>query len=226
MPAAAGVHVSAVASGTSVTSASRTSTGAGSIFTVLAESDITPNTPTDSKSNVYTAVTTATVAGGITSRLYDIVNGVGGASHTWSFGTGSSADLTIYAQESTGCLTVAARDQFNQGVDAATPFGNAVAITTTQADEIIIAAMHGNSATTPATHAESTGFTIQETVTTGGPNWTGCLATKVVAATGTYNASFTESGATTSGCHIVSYKASGGGGGGATVKQLSALGVG
>lgn len=226
MAAALGVTVAAVGSGTSVTTATRTSAAAGSVFNVFCISDATPNTPTDSKGNTYSAVTTLQTMSSINSRLYEVINGTGGASHTWSFGTPFSADLSIIADEKTGCLTAAARDQQTQGTDATSPYGDALSITTTQADEIISEYISGNSATNPATHTAGASFTLQESITTGGPNWTGASAHRVVAATGTYSGNFTENGASNSAVHIVSYKASGGGGGGVTVKALAALGVG
>lgn len=209
MAAALGVSVSAVGSGTSLTTATRTSAAASSTFHVTAIADSVLNTPTDSKSNVYTAATTNTTQSTINCRTYRKENGTGGALHTWTISTTGSANLTALVGEAVGVATASVLDQANQGTDAATPFGNAIAITTTQAGEIIFASLSGNSAVTPATHAESTGFTICETVTTGGPDWPGALAYKVVASTGTYNASFTEASGTNASVHIVSYKDAG-----------------
>lgn len=217
--------IASIGGGTTVTTVGVATAATGSTFVILVQADITPNTPTDSKSNVYTAVTAAITNSGIISRLYYCQNGTGGAAHTFTFTTGSSANLTIYFVEITGGLTAGILDQQNSVLDSASPF-TVTTGATTQAAEICVAAISGNSATTPATLAESTGYTIQASVLTGGPDWAGGIATKIIAATGAQTPSFTQSGGTTGGVHCATFKESGGGGGGATVKQLSALGVG
>jgi hypothetical protein len=202
-------------SATSVTTTGVATSATGSTFVVLVQADATINTPTDNKGNTYTAVTTSRANSGINSRMYYCENGAGGSGHTFTFTTGFSANLSIYAVEITGGLTSGILDQQNSIVDSSSPF-TVTTGATTQAAEISIAALSGNSGSSPATHAESTGYTIQAQVTTGGPDWPGCIASKVLSATGAQTPSFTESGASTGGVHCATFKESGGGGGGPT----------
>jgi len=211
----AGVTVPATASGNTCTTATRTSAASGSTFVVFCQADATPNTPTDNKGNTYTAVTTAVTNSSIVSRMYYCQNGTGGSGHTWTFTTPFSADLSMYVLEILGGLTTGILDAVNQVLDSSSPF-TVTSAATTQAAELAVAAMSGNSGTNPATHAESTGYTIRSEVTTGGPNWTGAIASKVLSATGAQTPSFTENGGTTAGVHIATFKEASGGGGALT----------
>lgn len=210
MAIAAGTSVAAHSAGsaTTVTSGSITTTASGSTFVVLIQADATLNTPTDSKGNTYTAVTAQVTNSGINSRMYYCQNGTGGSGHTFTFTTGFSANLSIYALEITGGLTSGILDQQNSTSDSASPYTTTTG-TTTQAAELAVAGLSGNSATTPATHAESTGYTIAAEVTTGGPDWPGCIAWKVLAATGAQTPSFTEASSSTGGVHCATFKEAG-----------------
>lgn len=207
MAISAGVSVAAHSAGsaTTLTSGSVTSAASGSTFVVFIQADSTLNTPSDSKGNTYTAVTAQTTNSGINSRMYYCQNGTGGASHTFTFTTGGSANLSIYALEILGGLTSGILDQQNSILDSASPY-TVTTPTTTQAAELAVACLSGNSAVTPATHAESTGYTKQCEVTTGGPDWPGALYTKVLSATGAQTPSFTEASSSTGGVHCATFK--------------------
>lgn len=225
MGIAVGVHASnAVGSGTSVTTAARTSAASGSTFIIGAVCNNSEfSSVADSKSNVYTLIGAAQTfdsAGGV--RLYYCQNGTGGASHTATLNVTSSAAHTVFFVEITGGLTSGILDQNNRANDTSSPFASP-GITTTQADEILISILGGNSGSNPATHAESTGFTIDETVTNGTTFYTGCIASRVVSSTGTYNSSFTETGGTNTGVIIASFKAAAGGGAGLEIPRNIAL---
>lgn len=226
MAIAVGQKVKGVFSGSSGTTAAITTAATGSVIVRLMEWDNTLNftSITDSKSNTYTQISVERTISTIKGRAYYKENATGGASHTFSGAVSSSANISLYVLEITGALTSGALDQSNSQTDAASPF-TSPSITTTQAAELIWAGLIGNSATTPATHAESTGFTIQNDVTTGGPDWTGCDASKIVASTGTYNSSFTENGGSSACVFIASFKESGGGGGAVKRNNLMLLGM-
>jgi hypothetical protein len=117
----------------------------------------------------------------------------------------------------------------NQAQDTSSPFGNAVSITPAAGSYLLVAFFGGNSGSNPATHAESQGFTILANTneTNGASLWTICIAHKSVTADGVtaYTAQFTESGASQGGIILAAFKELAAAGG-ATVKQLSALGVG
>jgi hypothetical protein len=149
--------------------------------------------------------------GGGRARLYYCQNGAGGAGHTATITVSGSAGITVLFLELTGGATSGILDQNSTGVnDTSSPF-TSQSITTTQAAEALISSLFGNSGANPATHAESTGFTVQAGAdeTNGSSFWTGCLASRIVAATGTYNSSFTESSGSNTAVHIASFKEAG-----------------
>lgn len=162
---------------------------------------------TDSVGNTYTqaGVERAPSAGTDHARLYYCQNAIGGASVTATLTVASSTNLEILLVELTG-MAAASFDQQNSNPDTATPFtsGN---ITTTTARQILVSLIIGDSGSNPATHAESTGFTVQSGAeeTNGASFWTGALATRPVTAIGTYGSSFTETGATRAAVFIASF---------------------
>lgn len=219
--------VKAVISGSSGTTAAIT-IAAGSVIARGMEWDNTINftSITDSRSQTHTIMDAERTVSSIKARAYRIENAAAGST-TFSGAVSSSANISLYVDEITGAPTSGSFDLAAGGTDSASPFGNAISITTTQAAELLWAFLAGNSGTTPATHAESTGFTVRQDVTTGGPDWTGCTATRVVASTGAYNASFTENGGTAGCVFIAGFKEDGSGGGGSTLAaRKSLLGVG
>lgn len=181
----------------------------------------------DSKSNTYTQLGALELdpdGGGSKSRYYYCQNGTGGAAHTATLTISGANSLEILFLEITGAAT-ASFDLGNGNQDTATPY-TSPSILTTQAAEMLVALWFGNSGSNPATHAESTGFTVQAGAeeTNGASFWTGCLATRIVASTASYNASFTETGSSRGVVYIAGFKEAAGGA--VVVKQLSALGVG
>lgn len=173
--------------------------GAGAAFTSVV----------DSKGNTYTQVGGLDLdpdGTGSHTRFYYCQNGVGGASHTATLTIGAANNLEILFLEITGAA-IASFDLGNGNADTASPY-TTPSIATTQAAEMLVAFFAGNSGSNPATHAESTGFSVQTGAeeTNGASFWTGCLATRIVAATGSYNASFTETGSTRGTAFIASFK--------------------
>lgn len=205
-----------------VTTGSITSSATGSTFLLFMqwEGASTFSSISDSKGNTYTQIgSELTANSGAKSRGYYCENGNGGSSHTFTCTTAGNVAITLHAIEITGGKTASILNPTPPAAadDTSSPF-TSNNITTLQND-VLLAAWMGctNSGSNPATHAESTGFTIQAGTdeTDASTYWTGCIATKVVSSTSTYACSFTETGASTAAVRIAAFEATGGGGGGA-----------
>jgi len=199
-----------------------TTQATGSTFIIAAQwsrNSGTFSSVSDSKGNTYTLIDTQLDWDGVNggARLYYCENGTGGASHTATFTlTGSNGPLTVFFGEITGGLTSGILDQHTRREDTASPFTLAAGLTTTQADELLVAFFAGNSGSNPATHAESGlgSSTIQTASeeTNGASFWTAAIATAVKSATGTFNPSWTESGGTSAAVFLATFKAAAAGG--------------
>lgn len=209
MSLAAGVaSKGATAAGTSQATGSVTTQATGSLLIAgeLFQSTATFSSIADSKSNAYTQLGTEQnfATGNGRARLYYKENAAGGASHTATFTNVGSAAITDFFGEFTGALTAGALDGTVQQVnDSASPF--TLAITPSAGNRLLVALFGGDSGSNPATHAESSGFTIISNAdeTNGASFWTGCLAYRIVVGDGTtvFTASFTETGG--SSCSII-----------------------
>lgn len=188
---------------------------------------------TDNKSNSpYVQVSTEqTVDTGNSAKLraYHFPNAAGGSGHTVTAAVTASNPITVAMAEITGGELSSIVGTSNGGSDSSSPFGNAVSITPAAGNYLLVAFFGGNSASNPATHAESQGFTILANTneTNGASLWTICIAHKSVTANGStaYTAQFTESGASQAGIILAAFKELATGGG-ATIRSLMMLGVG
>lgn len=165
---------------------------------------------TDSAGNTYTQIGSEVAAGARKSRLYYAQNVTGG-SLTFTATVGSTDDISFSVVELRGMKTTGVLDQTGTSLnDASSPYALGTGITTTQADEILVAFLAGDSGSNPATHAETglTGSnnTIQTQITNGSVAWPTALAAAIKSSTGTYNCSFTESGAGSGHVHMASFK--------------------
>lgn len=208
MPIGTGAHASAAASGTTVTTPSRTSTGGpGTVFTALiawaaSGSPSTPSSVPDSKSNTYSQVGSTLVYSAdnnIKAALYRCIGGTGGASHTFTANFGAAQDvLSVWWHETTGGDTSSITDQAPAGAeDGLSPYASSSA-TTTQANELLVTLtatinVSGTEAITWGNSFVSTG----DDITNASSFITGSMATRSVSATGTYSSSFTATGAGT-----------------------------
>jgi len=93
-------------------------------------------------------------------------------------------------------------------------------VTTTQADEFLWGFISGDSLNNPTTHTAGNSFTLLDEVTNGASFWPGATAYRIVAATGTYNSDFTQSGSSNTRVWIATFKAAGGGGGAVDVWRV------
>ena len=220
--------VKAFGSGTSVTTTGITTGATGSVFvrTTQWSNGVTFTSVTDSKSNSYTIIGAEIITGGTDkSRAHFVTNATGGASHTFTATVASSDSILIMIDEITGAATASTVDGTPTSLlDTASPY-TGTAVTTTNANDLIWSAICGNSGSATATHAESTGFTIRSNNVDGSTQWPGATGTRVVAATSSYNCSWTETSSTNGAVYIAAFKDAGGGGG-ATAHLLTLLGVG
>lgn len=221
--AAANATKGRIASGVTntVTTTSVNTSATGSTFFLFMqfEGSSTFSSISDNKGNTYTQIgTELTANSGAKSRTYYCQNGTGGSGHTFTATTATNVAITLHAIEITGGKTTAILNPTPPAAndDTASPFTSG-SITTVQADALLVSCIGAsNTGSNPATHAESTGFTIQSGAdeTDASQYWSGAIATKVLTATGTYSSSFTETGATTAAVWIAAFEAAAGGGGG------------
>jgi hypothetical protein len=166
----------------------------------------------------------ADATGGHATRGYYLQNAAGGVNPTVTLTKGSGAFATLLVVELTGMLTSGVLDQQNRQLDTASPF-TSPSITTTSANEVLVGFAAAEDFGTNV-YAESTGFTINQQFSNGATNWTCALGTRVVTATGSYNTSFTRTGAGRVHSWIASFIETGGGGGGSLPKHLMMIGCG
>ncbi len=200
----------ATTDGTDNTAASGSTFWIGAISTVAA----TITRVVDNKSNTYTSVGSPIqyLTNILKLQLFKCENGAGGSGHIWELEVDNDQFLTFFVVEVTGAGTggedTGARASVN---DTASPF-TVTSGSTAQANELLIAFVGFNTAVISGL-AESSGFTIKESVLSGTSDAPGCVATRIVSSTGAYTPSFTGTGLTDCGLWIVAVKEPGGGGG-------------
>lgn len=222
MPIANGQTIAFSQAGVGIlTSGNLTTQATGSCFIIAAAVDVGEfSSLADSKGNTYVRVGTLQSfdSSGADMHVFYCENGVGGAAHNWTIDvTGVSEPISGVVLEVTGGVLSGILDQSGQRNDTASPFTLTSGLTTTQANELLVAIMAGNSGSASATHAESTGFSIASEVVNGASVWTLAIAYRNVTATGTYNCSFTEAGGTNAGVFLLTFKELGAGGGNTTI---------
>lgn len=210
MDIAIGVHTGVATGGATTLTTGSLTTTSGSLVLVGASWDSTPTftSITDSKSNSWSIVGSELNASSHKSRVYVAHNITGGSSHTFTLTVSASAVATLFVCEFTGADTASAVDQQGRRNDTSSPFTLAAGLTTTQANEALWSMVVGNSSSPTATHAESGlgSSTIQDEITNGSLYWTGAQATSIKSATGTFNPSWTENGATNAHVWLVTIK--------------------
>lgn len=177
---------------TGTTTGIATTTGSGLLVGIVFTNTASFTSLTDSVGNGAPIQIGAeqTVTGGKT-RLYYWPNITGGAAHTVTLTITGATQKSIFVQEvKTTIGSGITLDQNASGVDATTPF-TSPAITTLIADEMLVA-FDADDVSATTTHTAGASFTLQ-TEQTSNTGWTGALGTQLVAATGTYNSSWTVS---------------------------------
>jgi len=149
-------------------------------------------TISDNKGNTYTQIgTTRTSGSGAQIRRYYCANIAGGAGHTVTATWGSNSDATVHVLELAGVATASLDSAASAQTDDNNPPWTVTSGTLAQADSIAIA-MTGTAFN--GTWSESSGFTVQTQEGDNNLYWTGCAASRVVAATTALTPSFTISG--------------------------------
>ena len=160
--AAPTVGVSAFGSGlatTSFTTSAVTTTASGSRFLIIIPVSSVPSTVSDSKGNTYAQKTSLQFdqqAAGQFFRVYECINGTGGAGHTATVTWAASGNRSVIFVE---VLNSAGTDCIVTLVDTASPYTvTSWGLASSAELAILVGAADGTS--NPATFAESTGFTV------------------------------------------------------------------
>lgn len=164
----------------------------------------------DNAGNTYTLTSVErdpTNGGSAHARMYRCENCIGNAALVTTLTVSGATAVEILLVELTGAQA-SSFDQTNSNSDTASPYTSPSITTTSVANQMLVSLIFGDSGSNPATHAESTGFTVQSGAeeTNGASFWTGCIATRRITAIASYNSSFTESGATAAAVFIASFK--------------------
>lgn len=167
----------------------------GSTFTSIAYSG------GGSMSQIGTELVDSTAANA--SRLYYQQNIAGGSGQSVTLTKTNGAFATVLVLELTGMLTSGVLDQQNRVLDTATPF-DSPSITTTQPNEVLVGFSAADDFGTNV-YAAGNSFTIQQQYSNGAVNWTCALAARIVASTGSYNTTFTRTGAARAHSWIASF---------------------
>lgn len=196
----------------------------GSTFVVCIAGDGAVTTPTDSKSNTYTAIAAQLDLSANHSRCYRALNATGGASHTFTGTVTGATVITMTAVEITTTGTISAGPA-DRGSDATSPYVSP-GITTTVATSMLIAfnTSEGSSGTYTPTHGNS--FTGLDAETNGTDYFPSSSSNRLVTSTGTYSTSVTLTTAPSDSANWIMAFDEGGGGGGATISNLPLMGVG
>jgi hypothetical protein len=196
MAVTVGVHSSAAAtSNLSLTTSGVTTQTSGSTFVICAiiHSTASVSSIGDNKGNTYTVMGTTIAGNGGSNKLvrYYCQNGAGGAGHTASVTTATAIGPSLFFVELIGAKLSGGPSIANQNQDSATPY-TSPSTGSLAANAGLISVFVGGSENSGTVNAETSGFTVQETVTDGVNFWTGALATRIGTAASTYQASWTE----------------------------------
>lgn len=194
MPLGVGGSGKGTASATSCTT-NTFNTTSGSVLVVGGVSDWDkPITSfTDNKGNGNATLLATTLShNNASSRMGFWQNIIGGSGHTVTANVGSSSDLLVFAVEVTGAATSNADDGVTRQASNADPYTSGT-IATTVANVILIGLI-GTDEFSAVTFTANNSFTkILEEL--AGTNFTGCIAYRIVSATGSYESSFSMTGA-------------------------------
>lgn len=160
----------------------------GSAFTSMATSMSAPGAWTQ----IGTELADATA--GNATRGYYLENVGGGTNPTVTLTKGSGAFATLLVVELTGMELSSVLDQQNRVLDTATAF-DSPSVTTLFANEVAVGFSAADDVSANV-YAAGNSFSIQQQFSNGAVNWTCALATRVLTSTGSYNTTFTRTGAT------------------------------
>lgn len=210
MAVSIGIHGSNASASTAAIATPSSATTSGSTLVVAANwGSVNFSSIVDSASNSWTQIGSEISASSHKSRAYYAKNITNSGTHTVTVNLSGADAATIFIAEILSADTTNPLDQNGARDDTgASPYDLAAGLTTTFADEALISFFFGNSGSNPATHGESGlgSSTIQDEVTNGTTFWTGACATAIKASTGTFNPSWTETGASSGHVYLVTIK--------------------
>ena len=194
MPIGVGGSGKGTAVGTSATTATFTSTsGSALVACGVSDWDNPITSFSDNKGNGNAALLDTTlVHNNASSRMGLWENIVGGSGHTVTLNCGSSSNLLVFAVEVPGAATSSAIDGVTRQTDNADPYTSGT-IATTVANALLVGFI-GTDEFSAVTFTANNSFTkvLEELA---GTNFTGCVAYWIVSATGSYESSFSMTGA-------------------------------
>ncbi len=183
------------------------SAATGSSFLVFVSTDGTQTVTsvTDNKGNTPYAIVGSTLSNflgaGVSAVIYLFTNGVGGSGHTATANLTGSADAEVYLLEVVGGVTASLVDALSSAFwndDSATPFTSNNVVTTNATDLLLAFTITGS---TSGTETLTWSNSFSQVVADGNSaHFTTAIAKQIVSTTGTYNSSFTSSGAGTTEC--------------------------
>ena len=204
-----GQHGTATAFASAITSAAVT-TQNGSTFLVYGESGSITSV-SDSKGNSYGLKKTISGAGGAVLNVYECLNGVGGAGHTFTVNYSGSANRRMFFLEvvpSSGSLTA---DVNTSLADTSSPF-TITSGTLADAAELAVLIAVSDTATSSLSisdYNESTGFTVDDFETDASARYGVFGAHKSITGTGSFTPSWTCTGGSTAVSILATYYESG-----------------
>lgn len=182
----------------SVVTTTAASTTTGSTLVAFTWYDNTFTSVTDSASNSWTQRGSTLTSGGVSMRCYVAEDITSSGSHTVSANFSTTGSCTIAVVEVVGAHLTSAYDQANGQVDATEPWTSG-GITTTSADEMLVAA-YGAWTTTGAVNATDGGsFTRLDQGNGSATLYGGASFYRIVSSTGSYDVSISDTGGETTG---------------------------
>lgn len=228
------VGSSAVGVSSVAAAAINSTTGSNFYFGVSVNSNRTISSISDTingsaSGNTWTLVRATTgSAGQAAMHVYKCEGGNGGTNHiVQTNGVASDGAHSVYIVE---VGDAGATDLDVGQIDTASPFTSGATGTTSQANELLLAFIGGDSASGTATHAvsgetPSGGWTIHREVTDTA-TWVGAVASRGVTSAGAYEAGFTEVNATQAAVVLLTIRQASAGGPTVSGKYRSLLGAG
>lgn len=208
-----GYLVSALKQGTSAGSgntAAIDTTGANLLVAIVCDlAGAGAVTPTDSKSNTWTALTPNVDGASARLTIWYSYGGTVGSSHTFAAnGTGTFASISVAAFSGSASSPLDQQNKAASGNSSVTSLATG-SITPTQDNELLIFAL-GDNAPPSGTASVSVGAILQQAALQAGVSFANSIAYEIQTTATTRNPNFTFSATTFAAAVIGSFKAAGG----------------
>lgn len=184
------------------TTAGINTSASGSSFFIFIVYIATSAAVGDNKSNTYSQVGSTLlnfVGAGVNAAIFQVTNGTGGSGHTATVTLTAGAASEIYLLEVTGGATASLVDAISSAFwndDASSPY-TSNNVSTANAIDLLVA--FTATATSAGTEVLTWGNSFTQVVSeANAANFTSAIAQNLVSSTGTYNSTFTATGAGTS----------------------------